>query len=178
MQPVGGEHVGRVHGCAGDLGLGIDPSAAAGVGIVVLATTRRLDRLVDPVVCAASTEVAGEGVGDLVAARSDVAVLGAPAIDEGRGGGHEAGRAVPALERVVGHEGALGAVEVVAVAQPLHCGHLGVAHRGCRRETAGNGSAVELHRAGAAHPAGADQLGAGEAQLFADHVDGGLVAVD
>src|SRR5690606_3451170 len=146
--------VGGVAGAAGDLLPGLDAGGGDGPG-VVLAAAGGLDGGVDPGVRAAAAQVAGHGGGDALAGRGDVAVLGAPGVHERGGLDDEAGRAVAALQPVVGHERPLH-----GVVQPFCGDDRPALHRRGGEQAARLGCAVDGDRAGPADAGAADRLGA------------------
>src|SRR5690606_1860805 len=108
---------------------------------------------------------AGHGGGDALAGRGDVAVLGAPGVHERGGLDDEAGRAVAALQPVVGHERPLH-----GVVQPFCGDDRPALHRRGGEQAARLGCAVDGDRAGPADAGAADRLGAGEAEAVAQDV--------
>src|SRR5580692_1303221 len=89
---------------------------------------------------------------------------------EGGGFHDKAGRAEAALQRIVRQEGLLDWMQFVA-ANAFDCCQRFAASRLCRQEAAHHRRAVEQHGAGTADAGAADELGAREANLVADHVD-------
>jgi hypothetical protein len=89
---------------------------------------------------------------------------------DGNGRANLAGRAIPALESVMAHEGGLHRMEVVAFRQAFDGGDViaGVHHR--QRQAAVDALAVDDDRARAALPLVASLLGAGEREPLAKRI--------
>ncbi len=177
---AGQDDVGRVDRGAGDLGGGVDALHVADPA-VVLTAARGGDGTVDAFVGTAPAQVAGERLGDDLAARAVRlvgTVLGPPPVVEGDRLDDEPRRAVAALEPVVVGEGPLDGVEVLAVGEALDGRDARAAQPGGGGEAAEQRFAVDEHRARTAHPAAADELRAGQAESVAHDVQRRLRAVD
>src|SRR5918995_3459135 len=123
------------------------------------------DRQHDVVVARAAAEVALDRVPNLLVGR----IVG-PA--QQVGGGHDhAGGAEPALEPVLLPERALERVKVVGVTQALDGRHAAAVCLRGEHRAALHGSAVEVDRACAALAGVAPDVGAGQAQVLAQHLD-------
>jgi hypothetical protein len=96
---------------------------------------------------------------------------GAPLAEQPHRGQDLPGRAVAALQRVVGDERALDRVELAAGREPLDGHHPPAVLRRGEREARVDPPVVDQHGAGAARPAIARALGAGQPELVAQHVE-------
>ena len=161
--------VDRVFGASRDL---VPRFAPRSVGISAIAApgASLAHRLQDAGIGAAAAEMAGERRGDRLARGQRGAVGLPPLVMEGGRGDDETRRAKAALQRIAGDEGFLHGMQRLA-ADALDGDHRPAARRARGKETARHRLAVEQHGAGAAHASAADELGAGEADLLAQHVD-------
>ena len=92
-------------------------------------------------------------------------------LEEGVAGHQHPGRAVAALQPVLGHESLLQRVELAVLLQPLHRHELLALSLDGEHRARLHGPAVHEDRAGAAVGRVAPDVGAGQPQDLADHVD-------
>jgi hypothetical protein len=91
---------------------------------------------------------------------------------------HHARRAIAALRRLLGHEGALHRVRRGARAQAFGGLHALAGERPHRRVAAGHRAAVHQHHAGAALARAAAEVARAQAQVVAQHVEQRALGVD
>ena len=94
-------------------------------------------------------------------------------------GEHEEARgAEAALQRVVIAEGLLQIRQLLAVGEPFHGAYLGAVGLNAEDQAGAHRSVVQDHRAGAADAVLAAQVGAGVAQVVAEHIGQGPAGLD
>ena len=151
-------HVGRVHRAAGHL-LRRLQARPARISRVETADAGVADRSEDPHIGATTAQVTGERPRDFLARGFVGAALPAPAVVEGDRLDHEPGRAVPALQRVVGDERSLHRMQVRS--ETLDGRERTALERGSRQQAARDRHAIKQDGAGSADSFAADELGPG-----------------
>ncbi len=164
---------------AGDLGAAVHAAPRApddGVWSALIAWSLpadgRLDGLEDLQVSRAAAEVAGERLANPLARRRGVAV------EQRLGRDENPRRAVAALRAAEVGERLLQRMQPAIRGEPFDRRHASAGVVDREGQTREDGFAVDEHRAGAALAELAAVLGAGELQVFAQHLEQRLVAVD
>ena len=127
---------------------------------------RFLHGLGDALISAATADVAAHQFTDTLGIVARLAFR-----DEPHGAHDLAGRAIAALEGIVGDEGRLDRMKLAALGEPFDGGDLGAVEAGSEREAGIDASPVDQHSTGATLSAVTPLLAAGEIQALPQQVE-------
>ena len=165
MQHAGQPDVVGVLGATGRLVAGLQARGARADRLIARRSGKLLRRLDDLHVAGAAAEVARQGDADGLASGMRLARKQRGERDD------ESGCAEAALDGARLDEGALHVGEVVVAGDPFDGRHRPLADVGGERQAGAGELAVQQHRAGAADAMIAAALGAGQAELGAQHLE-------
>ena len=131
-----------------------------------MALLRFQHRLGDPGIGAAAAEIAAHALADALGI-----VAGLPLLDQADRAHDLAGRAEAALQAVMGDEGGLHRMQLIAARDALDGEDVGAVVADRQRQARIDAPAVDQHRAGAALAAVASLLGAGQVEALAQQVE-------